>query len=316
MSNDTALMQPPQGIGELWRVAQYFAASRLFAFKTAEEAMALMLIAQAEGKHPALAARDYDIIQGRPALKSVAILARFQQAGGTVKWLKYSDAEVIGEFTHPQGGTLQVKWDEAKVKQAGLANKDNHKNYPAAMKRNRCIPEGVRGVYPACINGFASSDEILDTEIVRDAAATISDSQTPAPAVEPTIEPKKSKAQRAAESLPEVPQNGNGHKSEPQNGQAQVTNSEPTQAATAVAEPSEIEPDTLTTKDKIKVGAMANGKPMLKVAKECTADDLAEALTLAQAEIDDPQGTPESKAHAKGVIALVNRMKLEAPAKR
>lgn len=151
---------------------------------------------------------------------------------------------------------------------------------------------------------------IKDGDTTVDEAFPSKDPKAPLPE-EPKPTSKAEQAVAAAKS--------NGHKqdkSEPQNGQAQVTNSEPTQAATAVAEPSEIEPDTLTTKDKIKVGAMANGKPMLKVAKECTADDLAEALTLAQAEIDDPQGTPESKAHAKGVIALVNRMKLEAPAKR
>jgi peptidyl-prolyl cis-trans isomerase C len=65
-----------------------------------------MAVAQAEGLHPATAARDFHIIQGRPALKADAMLARFQQAGGTVNWEEYTDAKVTGRFTHPNGGSL------------------------------------------------------------------------------------------------------------------------------------------------------------------------------------------------------------------
>lgn len=41
------------------------AKSGLFGMKTPDQAVALMLIAQAEGMHPAIAARDYHVIQGR-----------------------------------------------------------------------------------------------------------------------------------------------------------------------------------------------------------------------------------------------------------
>lgn len=75
------------------------ARSGLFGIKTQEQAVALMLIAQAEGLHPAIAARDYHVIQGRPALKADAMLARFQQAGGKVEWKTYTDAEVTGVFS-------------------------------------------------------------------------------------------------------------------------------------------------------------------------------------------------------------------------
>ncbi len=65
--------------------------SGLFGMKTPDQAIALMLLCQAEGLHPAIAARDYHIIQGRPALKADAMLARFQQAGGKVEWKVYTD---------------------------------------------------------------------------------------------------------------------------------------------------------------------------------------------------------------------------------
>ena len=57
-------------VSEVERMANAVAKSGLFGVKNVEQAMALMLIAQAEGMHPAIAARDFHVIQGRPALKS------------------------------------------------------------------------------------------------------------------------------------------------------------------------------------------------------------------------------------------------------
>ena len=93
---------------DIEKMAVAVAKSGLFNVKTPEEAMALMLVAQAEGSHPAIAARDYHVIQGRPALKADAMMARFQQAGGKVEWTEYTDERVTGVFSHPAGGSLAV----------------------------------------------------------------------------------------------------------------------------------------------------------------------------------------------------------------
>jgi hypothetical protein len=50
-------------------------------------------------KHPATVVQEYDIIQGRPALKSQAILARFQLAGGKVEYGTYTDDKVEMTFS-------------------------------------------------------------------------------------------------------------------------------------------------------------------------------------------------------------------------
>ena len=104
MSNDLV------PIGDIERMASAIAKSGLFGMKTPEQAVALMLIAQAEGMHPAIAARDYHVIQGRPALKADAMLARFQTAGGKVNWEAYTDEAVTGVFSHPQGGSEKIEW--------------------------------------------------------------------------------------------------------------------------------------------------------------------------------------------------------------
>lgn len=149
-------------VADIQVMANAVAKSGLFGIKTAEQGVALMLIAQAEGLHPAIAARDYHVIQGRPALKTDAMMARFQQAGGKVEWKVYTDDEVTGVFSHPAGGSLTVTWTLAQAKRIGLAGKDNWKNYPRAMLRARCISEGIRSVYPGCVVGVYTPEEVQD----------------------------------------------------------------------------------------------------------------------------------------------------------
>ena len=90
---------------DLQGMAQAIAKSGLFGMKTPEQALALMLVAQAEGQHPASITQDYDIIQGRAARKTHSVLARFQQMGGTVEWHELSDtvADAKGEFYYRVG---------------------------------------------------------------------------------------------------------------------------------------------------------------------------------------------------------------------
>lgn len=152
---------------QIERMANAVAKSGLFAVKSPEAAVSLMLIAQAEGIHPAQAMMDYDVIQGKPALKASAMLARFQRAGGTVEWIEASDQKVSGTFTHPAGGSVTVTWDNARVEQAGLTN-PMHKKFPQQMKRARCISEGVRAVCPGItpLNMY-TPEETVDMEVVE-----------------------------------------------------------------------------------------------------------------------------------------------------
>jgi len=149
-------------LADIQQMAEVAAKSRMFGFKDSEEAMAIMLLCQAENLHPAIAMRDFHIIQGRPALKADAMLARFQQAGGSVQWKDYTDEKVTGVFSHPSGGSLEVSWSLAQAKSIGIANKDNWRNYPRAMLRARCVSEGIRSVYPGCVVGVYTPEEIQD----------------------------------------------------------------------------------------------------------------------------------------------------------
>lgn len=149
-------------IEALERMAGAIAKSGLFGMKTPEQALALMLTAQAEGQHPATVTQDYDIVQGRPARKTNSVLARFQSAGGTVQWHELTENKACATFSHRSGGSLKMEWTFDQAKKAGLTNKDNWKNYPRAMLRARCIAEGVRAVFPGAIGGMLVAEEAQD----------------------------------------------------------------------------------------------------------------------------------------------------------
>jgi hypothetical protein len=160
---------------QLERMAVAAAKSGLFGVKTPDQAIALMLIAQAEGVHPARAMQEYHVIQGRPALKADAMLARYQASGGKVQWKSYTDENVTGIFSHPSGGTLEVEWTTKRASEIKSYNKDsgkwealtdklNWQNYPRSMLRARCISEGVRATFPGIATGTYTAEETADMD--------------------------------------------------------------------------------------------------------------------------------------------------------
>ena len=164
-------------VDQIERMAVSVARSGLFGVKTPDQAMALMLIAQAEGLHPAIAARDYHVINGRPALRADAMLARFQAAGGKVEWGEYTDTKVVGKFSHPSGGSVEIAWTTKMAQDAGLTRNPTWKSYPRQMLRSRCISEGIRTVFPGVLVGTYTPEEVEDmAPAVR---------QAPPPAPEP-----------------------------------------------------------------------------------------------------------------------------------
>ena len=150
-------------LSEIEKMGEVLARSRMFGFKTPEEAVALMLMAQAEGNHPAKAAQEYHVIQGRPALKADAMLARFQKAGGVVEWEEMTDEEVSAYFSHPTACPKPVKvdWTMERATKAKLTGKDNWQKYPRQMLKARVISEGVRMTFPGVTVGLYTPEEVM-----------------------------------------------------------------------------------------------------------------------------------------------------------
>lgn len=149
-------------VQDIERMALAIAGSGLFGMKTKEQAIALMLVAQSEGLHPARAALEYHIIQGKPSLKADAMLSRFQAAGGKVEWHDYTPTKVSATFSHPQGGSIMIEWTRKMADDAKLTNKDTWKQYPRQMLRARVISEGIRTVFPGVAVGIYTPEEVGD----------------------------------------------------------------------------------------------------------------------------------------------------------
>ena len=152
-------------VTDMERMAKAFAASKLFGVQNLDQALALMLVAQAEGRHPASAAQDYHIIQGRPAKKADAMLRDFLAAGGKVEWHALTDEQADATFSHPSGGAARIDWTFKRASTAGIAN-PMWKKYPRQMLRSRVVSEGVRTVCPGATSGMYVPEEVQD--IVHD----------------------------------------------------------------------------------------------------------------------------------------------------
>ena len=177
-------------------MAQAIAESKLFGIQTPAQALALGLLCQAEGRHPAEAARDYHIINGKPSLKSEAMLARFQQAGGRVEWHEYTHESVSGTFTHPQGGSLKVSWTMQDATRAGLTGNPTWKKFPRQMLKARCISEAVRGIFPGVLSGLYAPEEVSDIPVQVVAETVPEPIQVPIQIEAPKEEPLPEKIER------------------------------------------------------------------------------------------------------------------------
>jgi hypothetical protein len=153
-------------------LANSFAKSNLFGIKTPDQALALMALCEAEGLHPAIAVRDYHIINNKPALKADAMLARFQTAGGRVKWIELNDKTATAEFSHQAGGSVEITWTLQMAEKAGLTRNPTWKSYPRQMLRSRVVSEGIRTVFPGCVAGVYTPEEMSDVEVQEKRKAT------------------------------------------------------------------------------------------------------------------------------------------------
>lgn len=160
-------LAPVHQVSDMERMARAIAGSKLFGVQNVEQALALCLVAQAEGRHPATAAQDYHIISGRPSKKADAMLRDFLGAGGKVEWHALTDTGADATFSHPAGGSARIDWTMDRAKRAGINNPMWNK-YPRQMLRARVVSEGVRTVFPMATSGMYVPEEVADFEPAAD----------------------------------------------------------------------------------------------------------------------------------------------------
>ena len=174
-----ALTTTGMPLQDMQTLAIAIAKSGLFGIRTPDQALVLMAIAQAEGRHPVEAARDYDIINNRPAKKAEAMLRDFIKAGGTVEWHSLTDELADATFTHPQTGKVRIDWDMKRARTA-FGAKDMYSKFPRQMLRSRVVSEGVRTLWPLATSGLYVPEEAADIPAEHN-GPTIEHEPEPAP---------------------------------------------------------------------------------------------------------------------------------------
>lgn len=187
-------------VTDIERMARAFASSKLFGVSNPEQAVALCLIAQAEGRHPASAAQDYHIIQGRPSKKADAMLRDFLNAGGKVEWHKLDDSVADATFAHPSGGSVRISWDMDRAKKAKITNPMWSK-YPRQMLRARTVSEGVRTVFPMATSGMYVPEEVTEFEETKPAPEVEDRNPTPRAITDRSQEPKNASKDTEARAV-------------------------------------------------------------------------------------------------------------------
>ncbi|NCX94432.1 MAG: hypothetical protein EBX40_07130, partial [Gammaproteobacteria bacterium] len=125
------------------------------------------------------------VINGKPALKADAMMARFQAAGGKVAWKKLTDTEVCAIFSHPQGGEAEINWTIEMAKKAELTKNATWQKYPRQMLRARVISEGIRTVFPGVSVGIYTPEEVQDFDNGKVVEAEFKTVEEPPPAATP-----------------------------------------------------------------------------------------------------------------------------------
>lgn len=261
----------PRNQAEVLDLCTYVSRSGMFGKKTTEEVFTLMLLADAEGMHPAAALKDYHVIHGQPTLKADAMLARFYNSGGKTETLQSSDDCVEMVFIHENAGRVVIKWDNERVAKAQLGSNGMHNKFPAQMKRARCISEGVRATNPTVLSGLYTPEEVHEMQVIETVQPATNDE------FEKEVEEQKLKGEEAAKSgkdeytvwwkslKPSIQKNLHNYarenfaplipdlkKDEPEEVE---TEEEPASEDEIVVEPEEmeeVEPEKTTTKSKSK----------------------------------------------------------------
>jgi hypothetical protein len=156
-------------VADIEKIAETVASSELFpGWKTKEEVMTLMMLAQSEGVPAITAMNRYDMINKRISKKSQACLSDFIAQGGKIEWLKSDNEKAQAKFTTPGGVEHVEDFNLDDARRAELVKPhSNWTKYPKSMLRARVITFGLRAVWPQALNMMLSSEEAQDMPAAR-----------------------------------------------------------------------------------------------------------------------------------------------------
>jgi hypothetical protein len=184
-------------------MAKSIAGSKMFGIANEDQAMALMLLCQAEGIHPIMALRRYHIIEGKPAMRADALQGEFER-DGAILWHERDEKMCGATFFRDKTKVDDKAIERAKKRYEAISKGNTEAPYAAIgemtivrtladaiekklamsydqdrkewkMKKNwrqsprqmlhwRCLTEGVRAMNPGLVAGVYTEDEVLDMQ--------------------------------------------------------------------------------------------------------------------------------------------------------
>jgi hypothetical protein len=141
------------------------------------------------GMSPVAALQSFDIIKGKPYLKTEVMLGMFYRAGHSVAWGVCNDRTATVRCTRGDGrGTAEITYTMAMAERAGLAGKDNWRKSPGEMLRARAVRGAMRMVGSDVFLG-AMGDDDAPPDLQPAPAAVVQISSGPAAGLEPAQPP-------------------------------------------------------------------------------------------------------------------------------
>lgn len=165
------------------KAGEMMAKSGFASCEKTEQGMLLAWMSLCEKKSPTDILRTYHIVKGKLAMRADAMLAEFNQRGGTHLWVKSDDKEAILSLTKGQFKDYKVAYTIKDAEKAHLCGKDGIKlpnqtgdgswqKNPDAMLRARATSKGIRMVDPNVVAGLVTPEEAYESPII-DTIATV-----------------------------------------------------------------------------------------------------------------------------------------------
>lgn len=177
MKNEIQVYQrienPIQAAAEMGRA---MSASGMFGLKNPEAGFVVAMTCLCEGITPIDFGRTYHLIQGKPSMRSDAMLAEFRKSGGSHKVIRRDADECSVELTWKGASVpFSLTWAECEKEDFSRARDDRGNilwdkpkdNYAYPRKRMqmmwaRVISDGVRTLTPEIVAGVYTPEETED----------------------------------------------------------------------------------------------------------------------------------------------------------
>lgn len=161
-------MNLPTTTGDEWKLlkeqAQMALKSGLLpaAIKTPEQAAVIALKGRELGLPIMQSLSGINVIQGKPCLSSELMLALIfvRCPKAVINYTSTTNEECIINAKRPGGDFCQFKYTIEDATAAGAMSKDNWRKFPSAMLRARCVSSMARALFPDCIMGAYTPDEM------------------------------------------------------------------------------------------------------------------------------------------------------------